>query len=65
MFEVGYWLRINGQLAISRSIGDLKYKPAVTSEPEIQSIRLAPVDQFLILASDGLYTEVRFQSLYF
>lgn len=65
MYRSDYWLfksgssyRINGNLAVSRSIGDLKYKPAITSEPEIQSINLGALDQYLILASDGIYTKV-------
>mmetsp|Transcript_40392 Transcript_40392/g.39944 ORF Transcript_40392/g.39944 Transcript_40392/m.39944 type:complete len:119 (-) Transcript_40392:770-1126(-) len=46
--------RLNGQLALSRSIGDLKYRPAITSEAEIQTINLGSLDQYLILASDGV-----------
>lgn len=60
ILEVGSCYRINGQLAVSRSIGDYKYKPAVTSEPEIQAISLGSLDQFLVLASDGLYSKVNF-----
>ena len=59
LFEVGFCYRINGQLAVSRSIGDLKYKPAVTSDPEIQTINLNSLDQYLILASDGIFSKVR------
>ena len=50
--------RLNGQLAISRSIGDLKYRPAVTSEAETQTISLSSLDQYLILASDGVCSKV-------
>lgn len=50
--------RLNGQLALSRSIGDLKYRPAVTSEAEIQTINLGSLDQYLILASDGVCSKV-------
>jgi len=63
LFEVGLSYRINGNLAVSRSIGDLKYKPAISSEPEIQAINLSSLDQYLILASDGLYTKVTYSSL--
>lgn len=57
---MGSLYRINGQLAVSRSIGDIKYKPVVTSEPEIQAISLASLDQYLVLASDGIFTKVGF-----
>jgi len=50
--------RLNAKLAISRSIGDLKYRPAVTSEAEIQTIGLTSLDQYLILTSDGIYSQV-------
>lgn len=57
--------RLNGQLAISRSIGDIKYRPAVTSEAETQTITLSSLDQYLILASDGIYSKVRLSVSYF
>mmetsp|Transcript_4496 Transcript_4496/g.4197 ORF Transcript_4496/g.4197 Transcript_4496/m.4197 type:complete len:119 (+) Transcript_4496:633-989(+) len=49
--------RLNGQLALSRSIGDLKYRPAVTSEAETQTITLSSLDQYLILTSDGVWSK--------
>jgi serine/threonine protein phosphatase PrpC len=48
--------RVNGNLALSRAVGDRSEKPAVTAEPEIIS---APVidgeDSFILLATDGLW----------
>ncbi|GAB0087386.1 PPM-type phosphatase domain-containing protein [Sergentomyia squamirostris] len=54
----GVW-RVNGQLAITRAIGDVDYKPYVTSEPEIISIPLDGDEDFLIMASDGLWDHVK------
>ena len=56
--------RVNGNLNLSRSIGDLKYKqvpgipPAeqmITSEPDIMQIALQPDDEFIILGCDGIW----------
>lgn len=50
----GTW-RVNGLLAVSRAIGDAKYKPHVTGVPEIKTIPLDGNEDFLILACDGLW----------
>ncbi|XP_031349973.1 uncharacterized protein LOC116175807 isoform X3 [Photinus pyralis] len=50
----GSW-RVNGQLAVSRAIGDLEYKPYVTAVPDIREIPLNGSEDFLILACDGLW----------
>jgi len=56
--------RVNGNLNLSRSIGDLKYKqvpnigPAdqmITAEPDIKSVVLNENDEFVILACDGIW----------
>jgi len=56
--------RVNGNLNLSRSIGDLKYKqvpnitPAkqmITAQPDIKSITLNNEDEFVILACDGIW----------
>ncbi|KAJ3695197.1 hypothetical protein LUZ60_000574 [Juncus effusus] len=47
--------RVLGVLATSRSIGDYYLKPYVTSEPEIKITDQTDRDEFLILASDGLW----------
>lgn len=53
----GVW-RIQGSLAVSRAIGDKQLKRWVIAEPETQVIRIGPKDEFLILASDGLWDKV-------
>jgi len=56
--------RVNGNLNLSRSIGDLKYKqvpgitPAgqmITAEPDIKQVALHSDDEFIILACDGIW----------
>lgn len=56
--------RVNGNLNLSRSIGDLKYKqvpgiaPAdqmITAEPDILQVTLNPKDEFFILGCDGIW----------
>mmetsp|Transcript_22964 Transcript_22964/g.43879 ORF Transcript_22964/g.43879 Transcript_22964/m.43879 type:complete len:695 (+) Transcript_22964:39-2123(+) len=56
--------RVNGNLNLSRSIGDLKYKQVpgippseqmITAEPDIISTTLMPGDEFIILGCDGIW----------
>lgn len=51
----GTW-RVNGILAVSRSIGDYNLKKYVIADPDVTRFSLNPdSDEFLILASDGLW----------
>jgi len=55
--------RVMGRLAVSRAIGDVDCKgtleegahPLIKVEPEIRHFRLAPEDEFMVLACDGLW----------
>jgi protein phosphatase 1L len=47
--------RVNGNLALSRAIGDRSERPHVTAEPEIISVPVRKDDQFVIVATDGLW----------
>ncbi len=48
--------RVNGNLALSRAIGDRSERPHVTAEPEIIAIPVQDdEDEFIILATDGLW----------
>lgn len=56
--------RVNGNLNLSRSIGDLKYKqvpgisPAeqmITAEPDILTTSLKAGDEFIVLGCDGIW----------
>jgi len=54
VFKYGAW-RVNGILAVSRSIGDRELRHLVIAEPEIEEHKLSPDDEFLLMASDGLW----------
>lgn len=56
--------RVNGNLNLSRSIGDLKYKQRkdmpreaqiITAEPDVSVVTLRPGDEFFVLACDGIW----------
>jgi serine/threonine protein phosphatase PrpC len=56
--------RVNGNLNLSRSIGDLKYKQVpgippseqmITAEPDIVQVELHEKDEFLVLGCDGIW----------
>lgn len=56
--------RVNGDLAVSRAVGDFIYKrcetqpaerQAVTAFPEIKAFERNPADEFVILACDGIW----------
>ena len=47
--------RVNGSLALSRAVGDRSERPAVTADPEFSVVPLQEDDEFLVLASDGLW----------
>jgi len=53
--------RVQGVLIVSRAIGDCKYKEYVTAEPDIMEYKICREDEFLILASDGLWDVVSAQ----
>ncbi len=61
---VNHFGRINGNLNLSRSIGDLKYKQVpgippsdqmITAEPDIMQVALRDDDEFIILGCDGIW----------
>ena len=53
----GTW-RVNGQLAVSRAIGDVKHKEFVSGEPEITTVALDGSEDFVVLGCDGLWDAV-------
>lgn len=62
--EIGGVCRVNGNLNLSRAIGDLRYKcnnelPAkdqiITAEPDIRRFTLTSEDKFFVLACDGVW----------
>lgn len=50
--------RVQGVLSTSRSIGDHYLKPYVISEPQVTLTRRTDSDEFLIIATDGLWDVV-------
>ncbi|CAH8383968.1 unnamed protein product [Eruca vesicaria subsp. sativa] len=58
--RVIYWdgPRVLGVLATSRAIGDNYLKPYVSSEPEVTVTDRTEEDEFMIIASDGLWDVV-------
>lgn len=51
----GVW-RVNGNLAVSRALGDAGAKPWVSGAPELRKIALDEAqDEFILVASDGLW----------
>jgi len=57
-FVIGETGRVNGLLAVSRSVGDFYMHPYVTDEPYLNLIELTDNDEFLIIACDGVWDEV-------
>ncbi|BAT95567.1 hypothetical protein LR48_Vigan02g121300 [Vigna angularis] len=57
--------RINGQLAITRAIGDLPFKKyGVISAPEVTDWQpLTANDSYLVLASDGVFEKMSLQDI--
>uniref|UniRef100_M4B5W0 PPM-type phosphatase domain-containing protein n=1 Tax=Hyaloperonospora arabidopsidis (strain Emoy2) TaxID=559515 RepID=M4B5W0_HYAAE len=53
----GVW-RVEGILAVSRAIGDRMLKPLVVAEPEVKELTRTEEDQYLVLASDGVWDTV-------
>ncbi|KAJ9140884.1 hypothetical protein P3X46_031476 [Hevea brasiliensis] len=56
--------RVDGQLATTRAFGDGKLKEHITSEPDLTSKMIDEDDEFLVLASDGLWKVMSNQEAY-
>lgn len=46
---------VNGILAVSRAFGDRNMKGSITAEPDIRERQLERHDEYLVLATDGLW----------
>lgn len=62
--QVLYWNghRVMGILAMSRAIGDVGLRPYVIPEPEVTMLSRCDEDDFLLLASDGLWDVMEVRS---
>lgn len=47
--------RVQGRMMVTRALGDRVVKQYISAEPEISEIELTPDDEFLVMASDGLW----------
>ena len=61
VIEDGSWIttkngvpRVDGELTVTRAIGDLDLKKFIISEPEITQMTIEEGDDLLVLSSDGL-----------
>jgi serine/threonine protein phosphatase PrpC len=54
--------RLEGELAISRSIGDINFKRFMSSDPEIFHHKVDDQDEFLIMGTDGYWNVKNFWS---
>lgn len=62
-----------GNLNLSRAIGDLMYKAdeglrpeeqMITADPELRTLELTPDDEFVILACDGVWNSLSSQEVH-
>lgn len=53
----GYYFseKVNGILAVSRAFGDRNMKGAINAEPDVRERLLERNDEYLVLATDGLW----------
>lgn len=58
----GTW-RVNGSIAVSRSIGDVEHKPFVSADCDTKKIHLGEDDDLLILGCDGLFDTLEPQKI--
>lgn len=47
--------RVNGRLAVTRAFGDAELSQLVIADPEVTVHELRPEDEYIVLASDGLW----------
>lgn len=47
--------RLEGELAVSRSVGDIRFKSYMNPEPEIIQHKIQEQDEYLILGTDGYW----------
>ena len=57
----GGW-RVNGTSAVSRSIGDEPLSAFLIAEPSITTYKIEAEDDFLVIASDGLWDVLKVNS---
>ena len=63
VYSVGNVLRVNGTLAVSRSIGDPNHEPYLTSSPYFYHHKVSSLSKFFVIASDGLWDAFSFDQV--
>ena len=51
---IGVW-RVNGNLSVSRAIGDVNDKKYVIGEPDVRTVERDGSEDYLVLACDGVW----------
>ena len=59
---LGVW-RVNGNLSVSRAIGDASDKKYVIGEADVKSVELDGTEDYLVLACDGVWDVVNGEEL--
>lgn len=54
--------RVDGQLAVARAFGDKNLKAHLRADPDVYCLLIQKTDEFLILASDGLWKVIENQA---
>lgn len=57
-WRVDSWRIGEAGIQITRSIGDADLKPALTAQPQVTQHELSAEDEFVVLASDGLWDKL-------
>ncbi|KAL4223701.1 Protein phosphatase 1E [Mactra antiquata] len=55
--------RVGGNLAVSRAIGDVGYKPFISSDAEVLEMEMEGTEDYMVLACDGLWDAVTNEEL--
>ena len=61
VLKAGHTARVQGELALTRSLGATKYKPYVTAEPHLIHYKLSSEnckEEFFVIGTDGLWKVV-------
>ena len=65
IFKAGGIPRVQGELSVTRAVGNFKLNSLISHEPEIEQINLDEDDEFLILGSDGIINILSVSDLFF
>ncbi|KAL3150178.1 hypothetical protein ABBQ32_000038 [Trebouxia sp. C0010 RCD-2024] len=57
-WKIDSWRIGEAGMQVTRSLGDADLKPAVTAQPEVVQHQLSSQDEFVVVASDGLWDKL-------